>query len=55
MQGLAPAGYLFFASDKPLPLDLHNEAEIGYWRRYGQSPALEAGKTTPLELAVHTQ
>ena len=45
VQGLAPAGYLFFASDKQVPLDPHDEAQISKWRRLGQSLSLEAGIT----------
>jgi len=42
------------ASDVEIHLDAHNAAEIGHWQRLGQSLALQAGKTAPLELRVNT-
>ena len=53
LQGLAPARYLFFASDVEVPLDMHNAAELEYWQRRGQSLTLQAGKTALLELRVN--
>jgi hypothetical protein len=51
---LAPARYLFFASDVEVFLNVHNAAEISHWQRRGQSLTLQAGKTTSLELRVNT-
>jgi len=53
LQGLAPARYLFFASDVEVSLDVHNAAEIGDWQRRGQSVTLQAGKTTSLDLVAN--
>jgi hypothetical protein len=55
MQGLAPAGYLFFATGKQIALEMQDEAEIRYWHSLGQSLMLFAGKTASLDLPVHTE
>jgi hypothetical protein len=55
MQGLAPAGYLFFATGEQIALEMQDEAEIRYWHSLGQTLMLFAGKTASLDLPVHTQ
>lgn len=50
IQGLAPGSYLFFASDIDLPLDMHDSAQLNYWRPRGKIASVESGKTTHLVL-----
>jgi len=50
IEGLAPGSYLFFASDIELPLNVHDSAEVDYWRARGKIVRVESGKTTHLVL-----
>jgi len=50
IEGLPPGSYLFFASDIELPLDVHDPAQLDYWRQRGQIARVESGKTTHLRL-----
>lgn len=50
IEGLAPGSYLFFASDIELPLDVHDSAQLDYWRRRGKIAPVESGKATHLIL-----
>jgi hypothetical protein len=52
IQGLAPGSYLLFASDIELPLNVHDPAEVDYWRSRGKVIHLAAGKTAKLALTV---
>lgn len=53
VDGLAPARYLFFASDSEVPLDGHTAAEVpARWQQVGRTVTLEAAKTTSLDLEV---
>ena len=55
VNGLAPARYLFFASDAEVQLDVRSAAEIpAHWQRVGRSVMLEAGKTISFDLEVTT-
>jgi hypothetical protein len=52
MHGLAPGTYLLFASDVELPLNVHDPAEIAYWRSRGKIVRVEAGKVSNVLLTV---
>jgi hypothetical protein len=52
IEGLAPGSYLFLASDIELPLNVHDPAEVDYWRSRGKVIRVAAGKTAKLVLAV---
>jgi Carboxypeptidase regulatory-like domain len=54
VDGLAPARYLFFASDAEVPLDVRTAAEVpAHWHQVGRSLTVEAGKITSLDLEVY--
>jgi hypothetical protein len=52
MHGLAPGTYLLFASDVELPVNVHDPAEIAYWRSRGKIVRVEAGKVSNVLLTV---
>jgi hypothetical protein len=52
IQGLAPGSYLLFASDIELPLNVHEPAQVEYWRSRGKVIRVAAGKTAKVALTI---
>lgn len=50
INGLAPGSYLVFASTVELTINLHDPAEVDYWRSRGKAVRVEAGKPVHLDL-----
>jgi hypothetical protein len=48
--GLAPGTYLIFASDVELAINLHDPAEVNYWRSRAKDIRVEAGKAVQVDL-----
>ena len=53
VSGLAPGSYLFFASNVELSINIHDPAQVAYWRSRGKTVRVEAGKTANLDMTSY--